>query len=301
MGWLEHSRRGVDQDLQEETIERVSNELPVSQVAKFWNMLNHIRYLSSGNQATIYVGPENKAFIVNEDLLCDRLKFFKVAFQGAFKEGQTKSMTLPDDEREIFSIFVDWLYGLPLRCEHPQTHVPGDEAAGEWSMTWHNDFDHQHELHWCKIFVLGDKLDAIGLTKTAICMLEGCLGRVDPNAGRHHISPMTVQYVLENTITESLLQQTVIKQIISAYFTGQNDKEFFEKYLAGNEELQVEVFGQIREHMDTPHCGIRFNHCFYHHKILSNNYYSKGTKWVPLDGKCTYPDDDPWASRNVGD
>jgi hypothetical protein len=55
------------------------------------------RYLTSNKTVKIYVGPERKLWFLNEDLLCDRVPFFKGALKSGFKEGKSKVMELPDD------------------------------------------------------------------------------------------------------------------------------------------------------------------------------------------------------------
>lgn len=47
------------------------------------------------SQVTIYVGPDRVKWLVNEELLCDCVPFFKGAFKSGFKEGTDKIMELP--------------------------------------------------------------------------------------------------------------------------------------------------------------------------------------------------------------
>ncbi|KAF2814003.1 uncharacterized protein BDZ99DRAFT_364756, partial [Mytilinidion resinicola] len=44
-----------------------------------------------------------------ESLLCQNSAFFRKELQGSFKEGKEKKLTLPDDEPEVFELFVQWL------------------------------------------------------------------------------------------------------------------------------------------------------------------------------------------------
>src|ERR1700743_293994 len=59
---------------------------------------------------TIKVGPEEKLFVVHQDLICHFSKYFNAAFNGSFAEATSKEINLPDVEVQIFEIFVGWLY-----------------------------------------------------------------------------------------------------------------------------------------------------------------------------------------------
>ena len=62
----------------------------------------------------IFVGAERKKFHLHRDLLCDRSDYFTACFAGNFKEAQQKELFLPEDDIEVFDLFVRWLYGGPL-------------------------------------------------------------------------------------------------------------------------------------------------------------------------------------------
>jgi len=63
---------------------------------------------------SVLVGKERKEFIVHKKLICQASKFFNDAFTGPFKEGQENKMDMPEDDPEVFSCFIDWLYRNPL-------------------------------------------------------------------------------------------------------------------------------------------------------------------------------------------
>lgn len=63
---------------------------------------------------SVFVGKKRKEFNVHKKLICEASKFFSDAFNGPFKEGQEGSMYMPEDDPDVFSCFVDWLYRNPL-------------------------------------------------------------------------------------------------------------------------------------------------------------------------------------------
>lgn len=58
---------------------------------------------------TLVVGQEQRIFAAHEDVLC-LSPFFTSALRGQFMESQTKRISLPDEEPEIFSSVLEYLY-----------------------------------------------------------------------------------------------------------------------------------------------------------------------------------------------
>ncbi|KAH8813257.1 hypothetical protein F5884DRAFT_330533 [Xylogone sp. PMI_703] len=58
---------------------------------------------------TIVVGHEQRLFAAHEDVLCVS-PFFQAACRGQFMESTNKRITLPDEEPEIFSSVLEYLY-----------------------------------------------------------------------------------------------------------------------------------------------------------------------------------------------
>jgi len=73
---------------------------------------------------SVLVGKKRKEFNVHKKLICQASKFFNDAFSGPFKEGQENRMHMPEDDPEVFSCFVDWLYRNPLPVVEDTIKVP---------------------------------------------------------------------------------------------------------------------------------------------------------------------------------
>lgn len=58
---------------------------------------------------TLCVGREQRLFAAHEDVLCHS-PWFQAVCQGQFFESGTKRIDLPDDEPEIFSSVLEYLY-----------------------------------------------------------------------------------------------------------------------------------------------------------------------------------------------
>lgn len=61
------------------------------------------------NIVNIFVGREKKLFQLPKDHICT-ISYFEKAFNGDFKEGVLGSIDLVEDDPEVFTTFIRWLY-----------------------------------------------------------------------------------------------------------------------------------------------------------------------------------------------
>lgn len=69
----------------------------------------------------IFVGPQKQHFHIHRAVLVSRSDYFQSMFLSGFKEGKEKSATLPEDDPEVFDLFLQWIYG--------QKHLPPAKAS----------------------------------------------------------------------------------------------------------------------------------------------------------------------------
>jgi len=69
----------------------------------------HKSSLAPSPIVTLTVGREGRLFAAHEDVLC-QAPFFEAACRGQFFEAQSKRISLPDEEPEIFSAVLEYLY-----------------------------------------------------------------------------------------------------------------------------------------------------------------------------------------------
>lgn len=55
-------------------------------------------------------GASMQVFSVHKELLCRKVDYFKVMFDGRWKEGKTMEAVFPEDDPQLFSIFLNWIY-----------------------------------------------------------------------------------------------------------------------------------------------------------------------------------------------
>lgn len=73
----------------------------------------------------LQVGPNGVIFYAYKDILC-RLPFFQAALNGQFKEASEKAIKMPDDEPDIVSALLEFLYV----GNYTYTYDPASSSAG---------------------------------------------------------------------------------------------------------------------------------------------------------------------------
>ena len=111
---------------------------------------------------TLFVGTSQKPFYVHVDLLCDVSSFFKAAFTGDFKEGSDKTMQLPEDDENTFSLFIDWLYHQRYEMS-PQPDDDSEDSDDEDDDASPVVREGDRYLPTFKLFVLAEKYDVPAL------------------------------------------------------------------------------------------------------------------------------------------
>jgi hypothetical protein len=166
-------------------------------------------YLTSNKTVKLHVGPERKLWFLNEELLCDRVPFFKGAFKSGWKEGKSKIMELPDDDPEAFGHLVDWVYTKVLKCKLCASRPPDywDEAYTA------SHVDAAHELQWLKLWVLADRMNLTKLADYALDMHIRCISE-------HNlvISPEAVILACETPAEDGALRKHLVEVVMNDIF-----------------------------------------------------------------------------------
>jgi hypothetical protein len=194
---------------------------------------------------------------LNEELLCDRVPFFKGAFKSGWEEGKSKVMELPEDDPEAFGLLVDWVYKEQLKCKICPPPIFGRSAFPK-------KVDAAHELQWLRLWVLADKFNLTGLGEAALSKHVGCLS--DSTLA---IAPETVALACEHSTEDSALRKHLVKMIVGAVFstppppdTGSNGLGLA---AAANVSFNQQVMDAIQQHMQIPRGnGCAFYFCTFH-------------------------------------
>jgi hypothetical protein len=99
-------------------------------------------------------GEAQRTFGVHETLIINRSLFFKKAISGSWREAEDREVALPDDEPEVFALYIHYLYTGTLAAK-PDPIPPQYRGGLEY-------------LRLTKLYVLAEKLQDITQLKNSI-------------------------------------------------------------------------------------------------------------------------------------
>lgn len=115
------------------------------------------------------VGEKQKELIVHETLLSERSDFFSAALKKEWEEGQQRRIPLPDDNPQVVSLYLHWLYYNKLFCRPP------DEQSVE---------DGNEQSLLISLFVFGEKIQDGQLKDAVIDAIILSTNTPDKNGNR---------------------------------------------------------------------------------------------------------------------
>jgi BTB/POZ domain len=185
---------------------------------------------------------------LNEELLCDRIPFFKGAFKSGWKEGKSKVMELPDDDPEAFGLLVNWIYTERVDCK--LCDIAGNKGYDQYSPV--------HDLQWLKLWVLADKLNLTDVAEKTLGTHSRCLDQC-----RKEVSAEAVTYLCDHAGEESLLRKYMVQRVLKPLFLWE-DRESgnigdMGEVAATNSSFNREVWEACRDHLkllQESDCGI---------------------------------------------
>ncbi|KAE9371967.1 hypothetical protein N431DRAFT_456726 [Stipitochalara longipes BDJ] len=188
----------------------------------------------------IYVGPERKLWVLPEQLLCDRNKFFKAAFQSGFRESKEKMLELPGDDPTALAYILDRILGVPWDEEY---NFGGNHEDGQ--------------LILCKIHVLAHKLGCHDHSNAEWSYsnefrreIHECLstGKELPL-----VSPAAAKYLYENTGDDSSMRQMLAGFLATIQLinppVGDSQMENWVLRAASHPRFHFDVMAFMRDHI----------------------------------------------------
>ncbi|KAM0717911.1 hypothetical protein Q7P37_006243 [Cladosporium fusiforme] len=79
----------------------------------------------------ILVGPQEERFIIHKDLIAAKSKFFQAACSKRWKEGQEKTVRLPEVEGSVFKAYFTWVYSNTVDISSGDHTKEQDQDAQE--------------------------------------------------------------------------------------------------------------------------------------------------------------------------
>lgn len=169
----------------------------------------------------IYVGSEKTHWILHEQLLCYRSKFFQKIFSNDdTSSSENKSFELPDEEEEPFQHFVGWLYSGSVR-------IPEEEK----------DLGVLLEL-----YLMGEKWQIAALVRDVLETVRRFykITNTYPSLRR-------VQYMYANTDVHSPIRQMMVACIARMMCVADSIPQHWDKALRKNGQLSVDIIQTIQD------------------------------------------------------
>jgi hypothetical protein len=177
-----------------------------------------------------------------EDLIWDKIKYFRYSLASHNVEGRVKEIHLIDEDPKAFELLVKWLF-------------EGDTYHCDCRKHFHTQDD---ILAWCKLHILADKLNLPGLAKNASENIMSCLRR-----HRAPVAPEVVTYTYSDGEPE--LQQILVAGNVEYFFTGIIDTTAWVASLTSNTEFHEDITKGITEHITGDEEGCTYgNECKMH-------------------------------------
>ena len=81
-----------------------------------------------GDVVVFLVGTDTpKRFAIHEGVIAPRSEFVRLALRGEWKEAQERTIPLPEDDPDVFSVYQQWLYGNLICTRYNNTVSQTDD------------------------------------------------------------------------------------------------------------------------------------------------------------------------------
>ncbi|KAF2731071.1 hypothetical protein EJ04DRAFT_418566, partial [Polyplosphaeria fusca] len=136
--------------------------------------------------------PYQEQFLAHEGTLIKYSEFFKRALSGSWVESDLRIITLPEDDPEIFELFLNYLYTkqLPIQEQKDYTTLTEEEYGSQ--------FNRECERVG-QIYVMGEKLQSTIVKNAAIFAILGLTKLRDFKGELFVPNPNMVRDIYEGT------------------------------------------------------------------------------------------------------
>lgn len=176
----------------------------------------------------ILVGPRKQSFRVHKNRLCSRAPVFRKILNGSFKEAKEQCAELPEDDPEVFSMFLEWLYSQRIA------------RLGKSAPDSTSSLDHIKLYCFAEKYCLSDLMDFAVSALFAFLVDATCLPILT-----------TIQYVYEHTASGSPIRPFMI-QVLQYVAIHKSDSGYWKtddlcNMMIGCRELTMDYLQLVRE------------------------------------------------------
>lgn len=213
-----------------------------------------------GPIVTACVGEEGQPFHVHEQRLCDRSPFFTKAFQKEWKEGQERTIPLPDDDPGVFDLYVQWIYRGQIFSRMPRA---------EFRL-----LDREMEL-LIDAYIFGEKIQDSNYQDAVLDSLLAYTNTRDEKGVRWFPTGALVRKAYQKTPASSPLRRLLVDMHNrSGHKEWVGDDNNSVEFLA---DLVREMYATRTQPQSPDPTGVGENSCSYHHHGNDRACYSSST------------------------
>ncbi|KAF2241953.1 hypothetical protein BU26DRAFT_391005, partial [Trematosphaeria pertusa] len=168
-------------------------------------------------------GEQAQSIWVHKDLICSRSAFFSKALNGNWKEAEEKVVKLPEDDVEIFELYVQLLYtGL---LPEKEKEVSEEEKPIDYHLV-------SEYKQLCKLYVFCDKVqDVFSKNKIVDAIIEATEEKQKDGLERYP-SSTCISLIYDGTTRSSAMRRLLVDFYIEqgwSKWLGEKDAEVLPK------------------------------------------------------------------------
>lgn len=175
---------------------------------------------------------------------------------------------------------IAWVPACPCQRAGEGDNKDEDSSAG-----------HQHQLEWCKLYVLANKVGATSLASDVVTLFRRCTRKIRRGHGQdgHGLYPEAIDYIFKNTIESSPLRATLVNNAVHYYMQKKyKDTQHYVEAINSNAEFCADVTTEVRMHMGKDQSECIIIRCLVHPEL-----------WNKDTGGETYVISDPGSDSDV--
>lgn len=151
----------------------------------------------------LLVGPEEKSLVAHESHLKLNSDFFRAALKREWAEGQTRIISLPEDETETMNAYLTFTYGSGLPTTTLNVMPFGGPSDGQWEML-------------AKLYILGERLLDAPLRNAVVKEIIRLSSLPDEDRIAYFMSTNVCKMCYEGTPMGSPLRRMIVDNHILA-------------------------------------------------------------------------------------
>ncbi|KAF7195421.1 hypothetical protein HII31_03313 [Pseudocercospora fuligena] len=160
---------------------------------------------------TIKVGADAESFTIHQADLAEHSPFFKAALDAKWREGQTREISLPEDEPDVVVIYLDWLSSKDVPLFLSESKTP------DYTLLF-------------KVYIFGDKVKDDAFCDRVLSMVCRGLDLKDAKGDVRSPAPSKLKFLYDRTLPScplrALIAQAYADRCEETWFDDSDGKSY---------------------------------------------------------------------------